>query len=169
MLRGGCVELTGEGIVQPVAATGSTGQDSDMETDRQNSSAFSIGTLAAETGTAVETIRYYERAGVLPRARRSTGGYRVYNSNDAQRLRFIRRARELGFSLHQARDLAGLSRDPAQPCDEICSIAQAHLVKVEVKIRQLAEIRRKLSKLAKCEGGPVSTCRIVEALETHRT
>lgn len=129
---------------------------------------FSIGTLAAETGTPVETIRYYERAGVIPRARRSTGGYRLYSSDDAQRLRFIRRARELGFSLQQARELAGLSRDPSQRCDGICNIAQAHLVAVEEKIRQLAEIRRKLSKLAKCEGGRVSTCRIVEALETRR-
>ncbi|MGK2961012.1 MAG: MerR family transcriptional regulator [Gemmatimonadaceae bacterium] len=138
-----------------------------MKSERQNPSAFSIGALAAETGTPIETIRYYERAGVLPRARRSSGGYRLYNAGDAQRLRFIRRARELGFSLQQARELAELSRDPTQRCDGICRIAAAHLVEVEDKIRQLAEIRRELSKLAKCEGGRVSACRIVDALETR--
>lgn len=124
-----------------------------------------IGRLARETGTSVETIRYYERIGLLARAPRTDGGFRLYGPDDVRRLRFVRRARELGFSLVGVRELIGLADDPVRPCDEVDAMARAHLSDVSKKIAQLTALRAELARLIRvCRGGHISDCRILEAL-----
>ena len=124
-----------------------------------------IGRLAQETGTSVETIRYYERIGLLARAPRTGGGFRLYGPDDVHRLRFVRRARELGFSLVAVRELIGLADDPVRPCDEVDAMARAHLSDVNERIAQLTALRGELSRLIRvCQGGNISDCRILEAL-----
>src|SRR5687768_12395626 len=124
-----------------------------------------IGRVARETGTSVETIRYYERIGLLARAPRSGGGFRLYGPDDVHRLRFVRRARELGFSLGAVRELIGLADDPVGPCDEVDAMAREHLSDVNEKIAQLTALRGELARLIRvCQGGNISDCRILEAL-----
>jgi Cu(I)-responsive transcriptional regulator len=127
--------------------------------------AFTIGDLGKATGTRVETVRYYERIGLLPRPARTAGNYRVYGAAALARLSFIRRARDLGFALDQVRALLGLADDRTRDCAGIDRIAHAHLCEVERKLADLAALRRELKVLIdSCEGGRVADCRIVEAL-----
>jgi DNA-binding transcriptional MerR regulator len=126
---------------------------------------LTIGELARATGANVETVRYYERIGVLSPPPRSPGGFRLYGAEDVARLAFVRRARELGFSLVAVRELAGLADSPDRPCDEVDEIARVHLADVEQKIAQLSVLRVELNRLlTQCQGGHVSDCRIVDAL-----
>jgi DNA-binding transcriptional MerR regulator len=126
-----------------------------------------IGELAARSGTTPEAIRYYERVGVLPAPRRAGGGrYRRYGAADVERLGFVRRARELGFSLDEVRDLLGLADQPDRPCAEVDRLARAHLAAVNAKLAQLAALRDELERvIGACEGGrAVAECRILGAL-----
>lgn len=124
-----------------------------------------IGELARATGTKVETIRYYERIGLLPPPARSAGNYRAYTRAHRDRLGFVRRARELGFSLEQVRELLGLADDRTRPCTAVDGIARAHLADVERRIADLSALRRELDGLiGQCRHGTVAECRIVEAL-----
>jgi Cu(I)-responsive transcriptional regulator len=126
---------------------------------------FSIGDLSRATETRVETIRYYERIGLLPKPARTSGNYRAYSGGHLDRLSFIRRARSLGFSLDQVRQLLALSDDRQQPCDEVDTIARAHLDEVDAKIADLTALRRELNDLIRqCGGGTTQDCRIIEAL-----
>lgn len=127
---------------------------------------LSIGNLARAAGTTVETIRYYERIGILPAAERvGTGMYRAYDAQQLARLSFVRRARDLGFSLDQVRDLLALSDDKDRPCATVDGIARDHLKHVEGKIRDLQALRSELrSIVGQCREGTVADCRIVEAL-----
>ena len=90
---------------------------------------FSIGELARTTGTKVETVRYYERIGLLPQPARTGGNYRAYARPHLERLSFIRRGRDLGFSLEEVRELLRLSDDRERPCAEVDHIARAHLAR----------------------------------------
>lgn len=127
--------------------------------------ALKIGALARETGTNIETVRYYERIGLLSRAPRTEGGFRLYGPDDVRRLLFVRRARELGFSIGAVRELIGLADDPVRPCDEVDAIARTHLEDVTEKIAQLDALRSELGRLLRaCRGGYISDCRILEAL-----
>ncbi|SUE43988.1 MerR family transcriptional regulator [Roseomonas gilardii] len=126
---------------------------------------FNIGTLARATGTKVETVRWYEKVGLLPEPGRSAGNYRTYGQAHLGRLSFIRRARELGFSLEQIRALLGLVGQPDLPCGAVDAIAREHLAEVERKIADLQALRRELDALiSQCDCGTMSECRIVEAL-----
>lgn len=126
---------------------------------------FSIGDLAKSTATKVETIRYYERIGLLPAPERTAGNYRSYSAAHLGRLSFIRRARDLGFSIEQVRDLLGLSDQRARSCEAVDAIAREHLAEVERKIRDLQALRRELdSVLNQCGCGTIAECRIIEAL-----
>lgn len=128
---------------------------------------ISIGELGHATGTKVETIRYYERIGLLPRPARTPGNHRVYSQAHLARLSFIRRARSLGFSLDQVRQLLALSDDRQCPCDEVDAIAQAHLGEIDTKIDHLSALRRELEDLVRqCRGGRIEECRIIGALST---
>lgn len=125
-----------------------------------------IGELAEETGVKIVTIRYYEQIGVLPPAARTDANYRAYSPEHAQRLRFIRRCRELGFSLDQVRDLLRLSAENASSCTEVCSLAERHLEVIQSKLADLNHLASELRRItASCNGSrPMAECRIMEAL-----
>lgn len=126
-----------------------------------------IGELAARTGTTAETIRYYERVGVLPAPARVGGGrYRHYGPADVERLGFVRRARELGFSLEEVRELLGLADQPDRPCAEVDQLARTHLARVTDKLTRLTALRDELERvIGACRGGlAVADCRILGAL-----
>jgi Cu(I)-responsive transcriptional regulator len=124
-----------------------------------------IGELAKATGTRVETVRYYEKTGLLPAPARTQGNYRSYDDRHLARLSFIRRARDLGFSIEQVRALLDLSDDRTRDCATVDAIANGHLREVDRKIASLTALRRELSAvIASCHGGTVAQCRIIEAL-----
>ena len=126
---------------------------------------MTIGQLGKATGTVVETIRYYERIGLLPKVARTAGNYRSYGLSEVSRLSFIRRARDLGFSLEHVRTLLSLADDCGRPCGEVDEIAKEHLIAVERKIVDLRALRRELSSLIEqCGRGTIADCRILEAL-----
>ena len=127
--------------------------------------ALTIGDLGKATNTKVETVRYYERIGLLPKPPRSTGNYRTYGTAELGRLSFIRRARDLGFPLDQVRTLLSLSDDRTRDCAGIDRIASEHLREVDRKLADLTALRRELKAVIdSCDGGTVAQCRIIEAL-----
>lgn len=129
---------------------------------------LTIGHLARETGSKVQTIRYYEEIGLLPAPRRSTGNQRVYDDAHLERLAFIRHARELGFPLDAIRELLALSDRPEQSCERADRIASAHLKDVENKIARLMSLRAELQRMARsCRRGRIAECRVIEALADH--
>jgi Cu(I)-responsive transcriptional regulator len=126
---------------------------------------FTIGELARIAGAKVETIRYYERIGLLPPPPRTSGNYRAYRRSHLERLSSIRRGRELGFSLGAVRDLLRLSDDRKRSCAGIDELARTHLADVENKLVNLLELRRVLHDLVdQCQHGTVADCRIIQAL-----
>jgi MerR family mercuric resistance operon transcriptional regulator len=131
--------------------------------------ALTIGALSKQTGVQVETIRYYEREGLLPNALRTTGGHRVFDEAHLRRLFFVRRSRELGFSGTEVRTLLGLV-DGGYTCAEVRELTLKHLVSVRAKIADLRRLERILTSIsAKCEGGDTPDCPIIEALAAdHR-
>jgi Cu(I)-responsive transcriptional regulator len=126
---------------------------------------LSIGALAKATDTKVETVRYYERAGLLPEPARTGGNYRAYRQEHLARLSFVRRARDLGFSLDQVRELLRLADQKDQSCAEIDIIARGHLAEVDRKIADLTALGNELRQIiGQCGHGTVAECRIIEAL-----
>ena len=126
---------------------------------------LNIGALAKATGTKVETIRWYESVGLLPAPGRTSGNYRTYGEAHLGRLSFIRRARDLGFSLDQVRALLALAEDRERSCDAVDAVAREHLGEVDRKIADLQALRRELDALiGQCQRGKVAECRIIEAL-----
>ena len=127
--------------------------------------ALTIGELGKATDTKVETVRYYERIGLLPKPARTAGNYRAYGAAELGRLSFIRRARDLGFPLDQVRALLDLSDDCTRDCATVDALASEHLREVDRKIADLTALRRELDALlTSCKGGTVADCRIIEAL-----
>lgn len=127
-----------------------------------------IGDLGTATTTKVETIRYYERIGLLASPARTSGNYRVYAHEHLQRLNFIRHARGLGFDIAEIRSLLALADDPERDCAEADRIATAHLRVVETKIERLVALRDELARIVGiCRGGTVGTCRVLDALGDH--
>jgi Cu(I)-responsive transcriptional regulator len=132
-------------------------------------SPISIGQLAKATGTKTETIRYYERIGLLQAPDRTRGNYRSYAAGHVQSLAFIRRARDLGFSIEDVRELLELAGHRERPCADVDRIAQRHLATTELKIAALKRLRGELrSTLAACKGGRIADCRVVQALSPVR-
>lgn len=130
-----------------------------------SSGVLTIGDLAKATGTKVETIRYYERIGLLAPPGRTGGNYRAYTVKDLGRLSFVRRARDLGFGLDQVRELLGLSDQKTRSCDAVDLIAREHLMEVDRKLTDLKALRRELdSIIGQCGRGTIAECRIIEAL-----
>lgn len=127
---------------------------------------ISIGQLAKVTSTKVVTIRYYERIGLLPFPPRTSGNYRAYDREQVSRLGFIRRCRDLGFTLDQIRDLLNLSSRKDQDCTEVDRLAAAHLESVKAKIADLKRLATELQRINNCceGGGRIADCRIIEAL-----
>lgn len=130
---------------------------------------LTIGKLAAETGVNVETIRYYEKAGLIAPPARTEGNYRSYRPDDVALLRFVRRTRDLGFTLEQVRALLSLSGQRDRDCGSVDVIATEHLAEVDRKIADLTALRRELAEaVASCAGGTVAECRILEAFSPDR-
>ena len=128
-----------------------------------------IGALAERTGVKVETIRYYEQVGLLPPPERSEGNQRRYGRRHAERLAFIKHARDLGFSVDSIRTLLKLSDNPELPCDQAHAISVAHLDEVRDKIARLRSLEKELERIATtCSGGVAACdCAIIEALADH--
>ncbi len=126
---------------------------------------MTIGEAAGATGVSAKMIRYYESIGLLPKAGRTQGGYRTYGHTELHDLRFIRRARDLGFGIEEIRKLLDLWRDRERSNTEVKAIAQRHVEDLERKIADLTAMRRALSHLAACcagDGRP--DCPILEEL-----
>ncbi|WP_163559377.1 Cd(II)/Pb(II)-responsive transcriptional regulator [Halomonas sp. NO4] len=125
-----------------------------------------IGELAAATSCAVETIRYYEREGLLPEPTRSRANYRLYGDSHAQRLRFIRHCRALDMTLEEIRTLLDYHDHPRQPCDAVNGLIDDHLAHVEARIAQLQALREALVALrSRCAGAADSAhCGILQEL-----
>jgi MerR family mercuric resistance operon transcriptional regulator len=126
---------------------------------------FPIGTLSAQSGVNIETIRYYERVGLIAKPERSAGGYRLYRSADRDRLRFVRRARDLGFSLDEVRRLLDLADRKSRSCRRVHDIAVEHLAEVREKIADLRRMDRVLGSMVRaCAQGTLPDCPLLEAL-----
>ena len=124
-----------------------------------------IGEIATATGMSVETIRYYEREGLVSAPGRTAANYRSYGGEHLRRLTFIRRARDLGFSLSQVRALLNLSDDRDRPCDAVDQLAREHRAQVSRKITELKALGRELDNLiGQCRHGRIAECRIIDAL-----
>ncbi|HEX5841619.1 MAG TPA: MerR family DNA-binding protein [Pseudomonas sp.] len=128
---------------------------------------LTISGLSRESGVNLETIRFYERSELLPVPRRSASGYRHYDEDDIRRVRFIRRGRELGFSLEEIRALLGLASQPQNPCVEADRLVQEHLLAIDARIRDLQAMKVELGKLAGCDSARAEHCRLLEALDSR--
>jgi len=131
---------------------------------------LTIGQLAKKTEVNVETIRFYERRGLMPKPLRRESGYRQYSDDDIARVRFIRRAKELGFSLKEILELLSLRVDPDTTCGDIKRRAETKIADIDQKIRTLQGMKKALAKLvALCRGrGPTSECPILEILDSEK-
>jgi MerR family copper efflux transcriptional regulator len=129
-----------------------------------------IGRLAAQANVSVDTVRYYERAELLPAPFRTASGYRTYPAGTVGRLQFIRRAKELGFSLDEIRDLLALSDQRGTGVSEIREIAARRLAEVEARLTELCRLRDGLKQLVNaCPGhGDPGGCPIVNAFKDAR-
>lgn len=124
-----------------------------------------IGELARTTGTKAETIRYYEREGILPAADRTDSNYRDYSDEHLATLTFVRRARELGFSMAQVRELLALSDHDDKPCEDVDQLVQRQLLEVKRKISDLSALHDELQQMLRsCQADRIGDCRIVESL-----
>ncbi|WP_057435704.1 MerR family transcriptional regulator [Pseudomonas syringae group genomosp. 3] len=128
-----------------------------------------IGALSKSTGCHIETIRYYEKIGLLPPAQRTTGKHRIYTDVHRSRLVFIRQNRDLGFPLEDIRELITLAADPDNLCGDALAVVKKHLAAVELKVTNLQSVKAQLLAMsARCEstclGASMSGCNIVEGL-----
>lgn len=136
-----------------------------------NINSLTIGRLAKEARVNLETVRYYERRGLIPKPPRSLSGYRLYPVEAARRLRFIQRAKELGFSLREIKELLSLRVSPRTIRAEIRRTAEAKITDIQTKIQSLERMEKSLRKLTKACGGsgPVSECPILESLDRENS
>jgi MerR family mercuric resistance operon transcriptional regulator len=132
-----------------------------------NMETLTIGELAREADVGLETIRFYERQGLIEAPPRDSSGYRAFPREAVARVRFIRTAKELGFSLKEILELLSLRVDPVSSCGEIKTIAESKITGIDERIRTLQRIRRTLRKLvAACEARePTSDCPILESID----
>lgn len=127
-----------------------------------------IGELSRRTGVNIETIRYYERIKMLPAPRRTQGGHRVYEMDEMRTLAFIRRARELGFTLGEIRALLDLGGPGRASCAQVRKIAKHHLGDIRAKIEDLTKLERLLARtIAKCSGSAAPACPVIDVLDVE--
>ena len=130
---------------------------------------LSIGELSRHSGVNIETIRYYERVEMLVPPPRTAGGHRVYGTTDLRILVFIRRSRELGFSLDEIRALLRLGGPGQASCREVREIAVSHLEDIRLKLSDLRKLERLLSRtVARCSGEMAPDCPILDILDIQR-
>lgn len=128
---------------------------------------MNIGQAAKASGVSAKMIRYYEHSGLIPAADRTASGYRDYSDTDVHMLRFIRRARDLGFSVAEISDLLGLWRDETRQSAEVKRLAQGHINELEKKIKGLQDMAHTLTTLVNaCHGDHRPHCPILQSLET---
>ena len=131
---------------------------------------LTIGQVAERSGVGVETVRFYEREGLIPKPDRSSSGYRQFDDKTIDRLQFIRRAKELGFTLTEIKELLSLRLDATTSCADIKSRTEAKITDIDEKIRTLKRMKRALKKLtSECSGrGSISECSILDALDSKQ-
>jgi MerR family transcriptional regulator, copper efflux regulator len=136
-----------------------------VKTDFHKLAAMNIGVLARRSGVPAKTIRYYESIGLIPPARRSDGNYRTYDERDVATLRFIHRARNLGFPVADVEKLLALWRDQRRSSAKVQELALAHVAEIDRKLAALQSIRRTLAHLAHCcRGDERPDCPILDDL-----
>ena len=131
---------------------------------------LTIGKLAKQGRVNLETIRYYEREGLVPKPRRLASGYRIFSSEDVRRVRFIKQAQELGFSLKEIKELLALRVRPGTTCADVRNRTAAKIANIDEKLRTLTAMKEALVRLnAACSGqGAVSDCPILESLYSEK-
>lgn len=134
--------------------------------DTATRSGLTIGRLAKAAGVGIPTVRFYERRGLLPRPQRRASGYRNFEPDAIQRIRFIRHAQDLGFSLKEVEDLLDLRMDPKRSCADVRQQAMKKIADIDAKVAGLARMRKVLDRLIEtCPGdAPTTDCPILEAL-----
>lgn len=136
-----------------------------MGSDHGIASVLRRSDLARLTGCNLETIRYYENIGIMPAPPRTARNYRAYDESHVARLRFVMRARDLGFTLDDVRDLLGLVDGKAGSCADVQALAQRHIASVRAKIADLQRIETVLSEtVSRCTGDDVPECAVIDAL-----
>ena len=127
---------------------------------------LTIGVLARKAGVGIQTVRFYEREGLLHEPARNKSGYRTYDEGAVSRLTFIRRAQELGFTLREIRELIDLQESQSADCDAVMGVTEAKLKLIDRKIADLTRMRSELQRLsASCSArGPIARCAIMECL-----
>jgi len=163
------IVLDGHGfMMHPVATTGSRGFFMRAITASRVEN-VAIGELSRRTGVNIETIRYYERIKMLPTPPRTASGRRIYGATDLRILAFIRRARELGFSLDEIRALLRLGGPEKASCREVREIAAHHLEGIRAKLGDLRKLERLLAKtVARCSGRTAPDCPVLDILDVQR-
>jgi len=136
----------------------------------QSANKFTIGRLAKRAGVGIDTVRFYERRGLLPQPQRTASGYRLYSEDTINRIRFVRKAKQLGFTLDEIENLLRL-QDRGGQKSEVKAITTLKLEQIDAKITDLSRMRSVLETLAReCSGkGSVSTCPIIEAIANDDT
>lgn len=130
---------------------------------------FTIGVLSRKTGCNIETIRYYEKAGMIPHPARSEGGHRLYGSGHLKRLAFVMKARALGFTLSEVKDLLRLVDERDRPCGEVRNLAAAHLQDVRAKLEALQAMEKVLSEMVvSCDREQSTDCPLIERMFDER-
>lgn len=132
-------------------------------------STLSIGQVAKGAAVGVETVRFYEREGLVPAPKRRPSGYRQYPTDTVRRIRFVQAAKELGFTLKEIRELLSLRVTAGKTCADVRELAIAKLADVEAKLAELSRMQAALAKLAaSCTGvGPTSECPLLDALDAQ--
>lgn len=130
-----------------------------------NSDTYAIGEMSTRTGVNIETVRYYEKIGMMPKPKRSEGGNRLYNTEQLQRLFFIKRCREIGFSQSEIKALLSMVDRDDVTCAEVHSITTDHAADIRQKIKDLRKLEKVLTKMAnECSRGDIPECPIIETL-----
>ncbi len=137
---------------------------------RDTTDTITISQLAKRSAVSLETIRYYERQGLLPKPPRSAAGYRLFSLDEVRRVRFIKRAQELGFSLKEIKELLDLRATPGMTSADVRKRAEAKIADIEEKIQTLRAMKRALTRLtaACCGDGSISECPILESLSLEK-
>ena len=132
-----------------------------------NGNVYAIGEMSRRTGVNIETVRYYEKIGMMPKPKRSEGGNRLYNTEQLQRLFFIKRCREIGFSQSEIKALLSMVDRDDVTCAEVHSITTGHVADIRQKIKDLRKLEKVLTQMAnECSQGDLPECPIIEILFT---
>jgi len=131
-----------------------------------NNGTMNIGEAAQASGVSAKMVRHYEEIGLIPRARRTDSGYRLYSMADVHTLRFIKQSRNLGFPIEQIEKLLALWQDRRRPSRKVKELAQAHIRELDERIREMQDMKRTLETLSKnCHGDDRPDCPILKGLE----